>query len=296
MDKVELNQIPATNTALNMDGDVEMVQPTAINAEELKRDLSDEILSTKAKDILATQNMDKKFNIMLELKISNPDLKLLDFVRDYIGAQHVEGTDYYELSQNVEDYFFKKLWKGVKKVTKGVTKFVSGTVQKVVGKGGVLDKIGRAIDKGTGGIASKVFQGVKGVVSKIPVIGRLVPIIEKVGGTLIDVNAIIAEKTGKVDVQKIKGDFEEKGEYITDEEAAALAASIAMTVKKETGIDVAITDEKTGELKSIVKKSEIAPMEGGTTSTAGLAGIFKNPMIIYGVIALILIVAVVKSK
>lgn len=83
-----------------------------------------------------------------------------------------------------------------KKIGKGISK--------IAGKGGVIDKATRAVDKATGGISGKVFKTVEGVVKSVPVVGTAYTAVKGVGGAMIKVADGTASKinAAKVDVSK----------------------------------------------------------------------------------------------
>lgn len=83
-----------------------------------------------------------------------------------------------------------------KKIGKGISK--------IAGKGGIIDKATRAVDKATGGISGKVFKTVEGVVKSVPVVGTAYTAVKGVGGAMIKVADGTASKinAAKVDVSK----------------------------------------------------------------------------------------------
>ena len=60
-------------------------------------------------------------------------------------------------------------------------------ISKVAGKGGVIDKATRAVDKATGGISGKLLKTVEGVVKSVPIVGTAYTAATGIGKAMIKV-------------------------------------------------------------------------------------------------------------
>ena len=301
MDKVKQNNIPVENTATNMKGEIELVSPDALLMNEEKVEKIDSELREKAKDILQTQSKEKKFNTMIEIKIKHPDMKLMDFVRDYIGASNVEGCNYEELANEAESYFFKKIGKGLKnlgkwtgkqvggaaKAVKNVAQFAGKGVSSVVGKHGILDKLGKGIDKATGGIASSVFDSVKDVVKSVPVVGGVFKGVEKIGGSVINAIDKAVDRDKIVKADKIASTILKKDPQTTPSDAVKaadlLGTAIAMYKLKKEGKILPIQSAQDGEIQTLKKTSQVVgDITPSTPKQAGfdIGGLFKNTQVL----------------
>lgn len=238
MDNVKLTDAVIENDSVNEDGHkLTFVDPQDLIDSEEKLTVLDTALKDNARDILQTQDHEKKASIMLTLKTAYPDLKLSDFVRDYIGVSNVEGCNYEVMANSVEDHFFKNFGKKIGSTFKKATDKVKSTADKTgssigkfFSKGGFIDKTSRSIDKVTGGLYHKVNAAKKKVMYSIPVVGDL--------AKQIDTAIYGAKKTGKVDAAAIKKDIEtdqsiDMQGYSEDDLANMIAATAATVMASE---------------------------------------------------------------
>jgi len=122
-----------------------------------------------------------------------------------------------------------------------------GLFKKIFGKKGFFDKIGRGIDKATGGISSKLLNGVKKVAYSVPVVGPIAKVaVEDIGGTIVGNISKAAVRDGIVKAEKIADTvLKSTASTINDKETAkavgnAIAHGVQREIKNQTGLDLPI--------------------------------------------------------
>lgn len=122
-----------------------------------------------------------------------------------------------------------------------------GLFKKVFGKKGFFDKIGRGIDKATGGVSSSLLNGVKKIAYSVPVVGPIAKIaVEDIGGAIVGGMSKAAVRDGVVKADKIAETvLKSTATTINDPATAkavgdAIAKGVQAEVKKQTGVSLPI--------------------------------------------------------
>ncbi|MBS2212150.1 hypothetical protein KEM09_12090 [Carboxylicivirga mesophila] len=137
-----------------------------------------------------------------------------------------------------------------------------GLFKKIFGKKGFFDKIGRGIDKASGGLSSKLLNGVKKIAYSVPVVGPIAKVaVEDIGGALVGSMGDAAVRDGIVKADKIAQTVLKStatsisNPTLAKEVGNAIALGIQKEVKTQTGMNLPIASATTAPSREALNPS-----------------------------------------
>jgi hypothetical protein len=148
-----------------------------------------------------------------------------------------------------------------------------GLFKKVFGKKGFFDKIGRGIDKKTGGLSSKIFKMVKKPALTVagaalaPVTGGASLVaataINKLSSSTVGKIGAAVFRDGIVKADKIKDTLLKVGEAASDDAVNHIANAVSVGVHQETGLKASVVPVGKAS-PSYGSKSRLSPSSSTT--------------------------------